>query len=332
MSSTMRAWTLHGLPELVSQLGGDVGAILEKFSISRRQLESDDATLPSPTFIKLLEYCAEELNCPDFGLQLGFRIGPEALGPVVMMARHCESAGEAAAEIAAYLHLYIPAVRLELSKLNAEARRISFNLLETRVGSSRQFQEWCMGISMRNIQMLVGTNAKPYAVSFSHTPLLSNTHYNRLFGCQVYFGEERTSLDIRQSDFNKPLAQNDPQLKLVLADYLNKTMISGDASLEDQVRASIRSMLPTGRCKLKVIADQYAMSLRTLQRRLSKEEINFSDLVDDIRKELFEVYLKEQNLQLIQVAALLGYSEQSSLTHACQRWFDTSPNELRALA
>ncbi len=329
MSSNMRAWTLHGLPELVTELGGDVATILQQFNISRRQLESDDATLPSPTFIRLLEFCARELDCPDFGLRLGFRLGPEALGPIVMMAKHCETTGEAALAISSYLHAYIPALTLELIPLNRDARRLKFSVITTGVGSTRQFLEWCMGVSLRNLKLLVGEAATPYSIHFSHPGLLPINQYKRFFGSPVYFGEEFTSLDIRKSDLTKPLAQNDPQLKQVLADYIEKTAISSDASFEERVKSTIKSLLPTGRCKLKVIADQYSMSLRTLQRRLSAEELNFNDMMDDIRKELLDVYLQERNLPLTQVAALLGYGEQSSLTHACQRWYGKSPAQLR---
>ncbi|WP_373095898.1 AraC family transcriptional regulator [Zhongshania sp.] len=329
MSSNMRTWTLHGLPELVSELGGDVGLILQQFNISRRQLESDDATLPSPTFIRLLEFCARELKCPDFGLRLGFRLGPEALGPIVLMAKHCETAGEAALAISSYLHAYIPALTLQLAPLNQSARRLQFTVATTGVGSTRQFLEWSMGVSLRNLKLLAGDSATPYAIHFSHPALLPLNSYKRFFGSPVYFGEEFTSLDIRKSDLNKSLAQNDPQLRQVLADYIEKTAISSDASLEEQIRTTTKILLPTGRCKLKVIADQYSMSLRTLQRRLSSEGLNFNEIVDDIRKELLAVYLQERNLPLTQVAALLGYGEQSSLTHACQRWYGRSPAQLR---
>ena len=137
-------------------------------------------------------------------------------------------------------------------------------------------------------------------------------------------------MDFRIADLERPLRLNDPKTKQLLGEYIEKNTVATDASLEEQLRASIRTLLPTGRCKLKVIADQYAVSLRTMQRRLESEKLNFNDLTDEVRQELFQVYLQEKNLPLSQIAALLGYREQSSLSHACRRWFGMSPNELRA--
>lgn len=327
--SNMRAWTLHGLPEFVAELGGDTRALFRQYRLSARQLQSDDAVLPAATFIRLLETCARELDCRDFGLRLGYRLGPEALGPVALVARHCETAQEAANAIIKYLHIYMPSLRLSMAPLNDDARSLKFELRETRVGQTRQFIEWSMGVSLRHLQMLAGANARPYSIHFSHTALLPNNYYRRFFGCPVYFGQEFISMDLRIADLARPLALNDPQVKQVLADYIEKTSVADDAGLDEQLRATVRNLLPTGRCKLKVIADHYAVSLRTLQRRLNEEGINFNDLVDDVRRELVIVYLQERALPLSQVAALLGYAEQSSLSHACRRWFGAAPNQLK---
>ncbi|MNF17228.1 HTH-type transcriptional regulator VirS [compost metagenome] len=38
-------------------------------------------------------------------------------------------------------------------------------------------------------------------------------------------------------------------------------------------------------------------------------------------------YLKESDLTLIQIAGILGYSDQSAFTRAFQRWYGVSPRE-----
>jgi AraC-like DNA-binding protein len=325
----MRAWTLHGLPELVTELGGDVDALLQQFTISPRQLESEEAMLPSHTFIRLLETCAQELACPNFGLQLGFRLGPAALGPITLMAKHCETGAEAALAIAKYLRLYIPVVDMRMVPLSTFTTRVIFDIQEVRLGPTRQFLEWSMGVTLRNVRLLLGENARPYAVNFSHAAALQLPYYRRFFNAPVYFGAECTSMDIRTSDLEKPLVLNDPALKVVLADYIEQTTTAVDAGFEVQMRATIRSLLPTGRCKLKVIADQYAISLRTLQRQLQADGIRFDELLDQVRRELAMSYLKEASMPLAHIAAMLGYAEQSSLSHACRRWFNASPNAVR---
>ena len=70
------------------------------------------------------------------------------------------------------------------------------------------------------------------------------------------------------------------------------------------------------------------MHTRTLQRRLSEQNLVFEELVDEHRKELASRYLAESNLRLTQVAGLLGYADQSALNRSCRRWFGMTPKQL----
>lgn len=327
--TNMRAWTLHGLPEMVEKLGGDSRDLLRQFHISPRQLYSDDATLPSLTFIRLLETCAEQLDARDFGLKLGYEIGPESLGPVALIAKHCQTGQEALQAVIKYMHSFLPSIQLVSTPLNQDAYSLVYELQENRAGHGRQLMEWGIGVGVRHLQLLVGSHTRPYSIHFSHSPLLPINYYRRFFGCPVYFGQEFTSLDMRISDLEKKLSLSDPKTKRILTDYIDRMTSESSGGLEEQLRGSIRSLLPTGRCKLKIIADKYAVSLRTMQRKLEAENIKFNELVDEVRRDLFLSYLEEKNMPLSQIAAMLGYMEQSSLSHASQRWFGKAPNSIR---
>ena len=59
--------------------------------------------------------------------------------------------------------------------------------------------------------------------------------------------------------------------------------------------------------------------------------MKFSDILEDQRVELARSYLERQELSLDDVAALLGYSEQSSFGRAFKRWTGSTPQRYRAL-
>lgn len=73
-----------------------------------------------------------------------------------------------------------------------------------------------------------------------------------------------------------------------------------------------------------------AISTRTLQRRLESIGLNYRELTDMVRRELAESYLRDKSLSQIDVAFLLGYSEQSAFHRAFRRWFEITPGEFRA--
>ena len=68
---------------------------------------------------------------------------------------------------------------------------------------------------------------------------------------------------------------------------------------------------------------------RTLQRRLAEGQVGFSDLLDEVRRELVQRYLRDEKISLVEVAFLLGFSEQSTFNHAFRAWFETTPKAWR---
>jgi AraC-like DNA-binding protein len=73
------------------------------------------------------------------------------------------------------------------------------------------------------------------------------------------------------------------------------------------------------------VAEQLALSERTLRRRLAEEGTSFRALVDEVRCALAEELLSTGSLSVEQVAHRLGYAETASFTHAFTRWKGVSP-------
>jgi AraC-like DNA-binding protein len=68
---------------------------------------------------------------------------------------------------------------------------------------------------------------------------------------------------------------------------------------------------------------------RTLQRRLATEGSTFARLVDDVRRERSEAFLRSGDVAVAEVSWLVGFSEQSAFTRAFRRWTGRSPTEYR---
>jgi AraC-like DNA-binding protein len=76
------------------------------------------------------------------------------------------------------------------------------------------------------------------------------------------------------------------------------------------------------------VAKEMSVSVRTLQKRLEKEGIAFSDLYKDIRQRLAQKYLRE-NYTVEQITYLLGFSEPSVFRKAFKKWSGITPREYR---
>jgi AraC-like DNA-binding protein len=105
-----------------------------------------------------------------------------------------------------------------------------------------------------------------------------------------------------------------------------------NAPLMQQLQPLLLKRLPRGQVSLTGIADDLNMSPRTLQRRLGEHGLSYQSLLDAVREQLACRYLQQNNLTYLELAYLLGFSEQSAFNRAFRKWTGTPPGQYRALS
>jgi len=73
------------------------------------------------------------------------------------------------------------------------------------------------------------------------------------------------------------------------------------------------------------VASHLHLSVRTMQRQLATAGTNFSNLVEEVRREFAVRYLANRRYPIGRVAMLLGYPRQSTFTQWFTAKFATSP-------
>ena len=91
----------------------------------------------------------------------------------------------------------------------------------------------------------------------------------------------------------------------------------------------VAPLLPHAEAQAKTIATKLGLSERTLARRLTAEGLSFGEILDSMRRDLATYYLEDPNLQVSQIAWLLGFQQPSAFSHACRRWTGKSPSQYR---
>ena len=66
-----------------------------------------------------------------------------------------------------------------------------------------------------------------------------------------------------------------------------------------------------------------------LHRRLCTEKTTFAEIIDSVRRETAEHYLRDTDISLSHLTRELGYAEQSVLSRSCRRWFEMGPSKYR---
>jgi AraC-like DNA-binding protein len=176
-------------------------------------------------------------------------------------------------------------------------------------------------------RLLMGADYVPLKVHLPHDPLTPRADYVRYFGCTPEFASRAAGFTVRTADLSRPLRRDDVAHRAVV-DYLNG-ITPRNARIVESVRIIVRQLLPTGAATLDVVAGQFNLHPKTLQRRLAEEDTTFAALVDQVRRDAADRYLRDTAISLTHLARELGYAEQSVLTRSCKRWFGAGPAAYR---
>ena len=88
--------------------------------------------------------------------------------------------------------------------------------------------------------------------------------------------------------------------------------------------------LSSGDTSNKMVAKKLFMSVRSFQRALKKVDVTYRDLLAETRRDLAEGYIDNPEIELQEVAFLLGFTEYSAFSRAFKKWTGKSPAAVRA--
>lgn len=332
MNEQVRAGALRNFVTLVNQLGGDADTLLNTVGLNQQQLADPDHYIDFRAMLALLEHTATTLSCANFGLRLAIQQDFDIFGPLALAAQNCETLGDAIRCTSRFFHTHNPYKKVVLRQPNEQLARVEVRMALPNPPPCRQIAERNAMLAYQTLKMLSSNGYHPQRVLLPHPPLSAATNYRQWFGpARVLFEQDGVGIDFKVEDLELPLLGHNDQLRRIATAYLENQwqQMAQPPSLEERVRETIKTLLPSGRCKQTHLAAALCLHPRTLQRRLAVENTSFEQLKDDVRRHIAQHHLQNSCLPLSQVAALLGYSEQSALTRSCHRWFKLPPRALR---
>lgn len=289
--------------------------------------EAQDGQLPMPVWQALLQRAADLLHEPALGLRIAEGIGPRHFGVVGYAALACATLGEALQRLERYHALVYD---VNPARLRVEGAQV---VLEwgTALGRPGQLvDETGLAALVQLARALSASPLAVIAVDFVNAAPADPEPYRLFFGGKVRFEQPCTRLTLPLSYLQLPLRQADPAL-LALLDAQAEGFLRQrrDGGLIERCQQALIPLLRGGDASLDALADAMHRSPRTLQRHLEARGLSFRQLLDDTRRQLAVGYLQDARLPFGEIAALLGYSQQSAFSRAFRQWYDTSPRNWR---
>ncbi|HSW12938.1 MAG TPA: AraC family transcriptional regulator ligand-binding domain-containing protein [Solimonas sp.] len=325
----VRAANLTGFAELVRNLGADPRWILEHHGIDMRAMRDPDSYIDTKSLVDTLEYCSAAFNDSLFGLKLAQQQEPDVFGSVAALARAASTFREA---LGSFID-YIPVVHSPVAVLELAEGRETVELrwhVRTDLGQNNQANFKATMLNLKLLRQIGGRGFRPSYVNLAidarhkDVPELVNR-----FGCPVRTGTATNAIAFPASVMDQTVATSNRLLFRLLGGYLGRVRAASRTTILERVEDYVRGSLPSGNCSIQHCAKKLGTSIRTLQANLSESGLRFSDILEKQRVDLARVHLEREDLSLDDVAAMLGYSEQSSFGRAFKRWTGVTPQRFR---
>ncbi|WP_369959763.1 AraC family transcriptional regulator [Pseudomonas benzenivorans] len=316
MSTMVRAAVLTNYIEVAQHLGLQPQTMLTQVGLSRALLQDPEQRIPVEAAVRLLEDSAAASGCQSFGLHMAESRQLSDFGAVSLLLTHQSTLRNALQTLVQYRHLLNDSLALFIE----EAGRmviIREEVVTESHQSSSQANELAIGVMFRLCSALLGAHWRPSSVNFTHEAPDDLHLHRRLFGCKLEFGSEFNGIVCPAVDLDVANPHADPAMARYAQRYLDSLQSDNESSILFDVRKAIYLLLPMGRATIEQIAQALGMNVRTLQRRLEENHVTFSDLINDVRRDLVTRYMENPSFSLARIADLLGYSMPSSFT----RWF-----------
>ncbi len=296
-----------------------------------RGLPQEGRAIPVERYLALFQVGID--RCEDFGLRVGKAVSLKTFPVLGMTLLSCRTVRQVLQQILRYeslnhdlgvsvLHEAQDASRFFWTPnprfIPDPASPLALHLALSVFAGIRTFAPWLLPGDVR-LQQLTFCGARPEA----------DMGIQQFFQTPIRYHQSENSLRFDSRLLDQEIAGSDPSLFDTLASHANQLLSASPPSVAQQLKAMLPDALRNQAIRIDEVAAHLHMSARTLQRKLRDEGFTYQALVDDTRRRLAERYLLDKQRSINEIAALLGYQEQSSFNHAFKLWTGRSPSDFR---
>jgi AraC-like DNA-binding protein len=326
-SAAVRGRILPDFRRLAHALDLDSMALMKRAGIDRRHLEDPDLPVPMRSVVELLEIAALTSGIEDFGLRLAESRGLPDLGPLILMLREEATVRDGLRTLVALLHLHSGATYMHLEE--GDNPILTIDVMAGDTGHCRQAIELSVAGVTHILRWLLGEDWVPASVCFTHGRPTSRARYDRFFRCPISFLHEFNGIALRRRDLDKKLPASSPVLRRQVERYIRTINVKPSNAYVHHVTQVIAMALPRGEAQAETVARYLGTYRQNLNRRLARAGLNYSAVVENVRKNLAVQHLLGSDRPLSDIAGVLGFSSLSAFTRWFRQSFASAPSVWR---
>lgn len=314
----------------LTALGAPQGLIEKALGLSQAALERRDTSIPFLQNIQMIEKGMALLG-NDVPLKLGTRVSLKRLGVCGYIFQNCRSVQEAAEQFIRYQKLLYAVSEFKITSENTVSKIEHSIKLRPYGNYDRITTELAFSSMITILRELVGGDVTPLRVEFSFEKPGDVSSHREIFRSPLGFSRDKNIIVFRKELLARAIPGRQSYIKYLMtrhADSLLKKKEDG-SSFKNEVMEIALELLPDRGLSIASISKKLNMSRWTLTRKLKKEGLNYSNLIDGLKKDIALDHLENSNLSISEISFLLGYSEVSAFRRAFKKWTARTPRNLR---
>ncbi len=321
------------------RLGIDTVPLLQTARIPPLLLGDDRARVTPEQFTRLVK-ALHRATDDEF---LGLGPEPSRRGTFAMMCHAClgcPDLGSALDRAARFYRLFPGGPEMAVETLPDPAGDSAPAVFSVRTDlrpyDEGNFLSECILIIWHRLSSwLIGRRIPLRWAHFAYPAPAHSHEYDVLFGCPVHFGAEHTAAGWDAHWLTAPVVRDEGALTAMLrrapADLLSRREYG--TTVAEQVRRTLvqalRTAAPVRLPEVGEVAARLAVSPATLRRRLQAEGTSFQRLKDAVRRDTAITSLVAGHEPIAELAARIGFSEDTAFHRAFRRWTGTTPGAYR---
>ncbi len=318
------------LHALLRAHGHDAHAALQEAGLSMERLQKDEAFVDAVQMQALIARTIALTARPDIGLEFGLLAQVFMHGPVGYAAVASATLRQAVSVLARFASLRIGAVRIELAVRQRDTDLVVVELLD--MGPARVVMlEAIVTVLARLLQTLSGQPCADVEYFLPWPRPTWAAQYARGLAGVCHFDADRLVLRLPSTLLDSACLTADADAFAAAWQDCERKL--GQQQAASPLCARLRARLQ--RCDghyptLAVLADEMALSTRSLMRKLKAEGSCYQDILDEVRCELARWHLLHTDASIEAIAERLGVQDTSNFSRSFRRWSGLSPSAFRA--
>lgn len=316
------------IPATIAELGADPATVLRRAGLDPNLFSDPDNVMPYAALGRLVRVSVEATGCESFGLRVGMNTKVSSLGLTSLVSTN-------SATVRHGLEVIVDTLKTSetggTTFLDVRGGLASFgyDVIAPGVENVDQIVDAAIAIAYTIMRRLCGPAWTPERVRLIRNPPLDKSPFSKFFAAPIDYGEPSGCLVFNAATLDLPVRDRNPDYAEILAPLLEEAAANASRDFLSAVKLIIRSQVGLGSLSRDGVCRALGINARTFAHRLQAHGASYSGLADEAKCEAAQSLLRKGK-PIAEIAAALGFAEQSAFTRAFKAWSGTTPARWRA--